>query len=454
MERMKNYKFISRVLLLIFIIFIGMPPGRLEIISELEASQYEMEGGGGSYTPPTVLTVPTVPTVPTIPIQPPAAIQGQLAAQQRVNMVNGFIAANGGSRNWQAYLGTPAGINGFEKLILKAYDLMKIERASLLASPQIIQSRVAVHRSELSGMTYEDLNALDYSPLLTERIAIYSEQSRRDRIPESLPVGGTVRPAVTQGRGMPIPCCFPAGTLVSAGDGSEKKIEEVKAGETVLTYDGERKENVPSRVTGLIRPVREGVYRLRLSDRTVIEPTGDHPLYTREGWKAMEPGTSAEGYKGLEGGELSIGDEVLKVDGSYAAVEEAEYMKGEVQTYTLSVAENSSYYANGVLAHNMYTCEDYYGTTRALPVNQFQRQFDTRVTAGGDPLQVSEDLLYSEVVMPELRARGIPELSAMDRTSRIALFNQLVSDGGFASDTAERNYATVSPLVYTAGNQR
>src|SRR3989339_1454186 len=98
MERMKNYKFISRVLLLIFIIFIGMPPGRLEIISELEASQYEMEGGGGSYTPPTVLTVPTVPTVPTIPIQPPAAIQGQLAAQQRVNMVNGFIAANGGSR--------------------------------------------------------------------------------------------------------------------------------------------------------------------------------------------------------------------------------------------------------------------------------------------------------------------------------------------------------------------
>ena len=72
-------------------------------------------------------------------------------------------------------------------------------------------------------------------------------------------------------------CCFPAGTLVTMADGSYKTIEDVEAGDFVLSYDIDLNEIVSCRVREIVSPVRKGVYSI---NNGLIHPTDDHPIYT------------------------------------------------------------------------------------------------------------------------------------------------------------------------------
>jgi hypothetical protein len=148
-------------------------------------------------------------------------------------------------------------------------------------------------------------------------------------------------------------CCFAAGTPITMGDGSEKAIEDVNIGDFVMTYNEETGKLEPSEVFELQQPVREGLYVVTFENGKILEVTNDHPLYTNNGWAAIEVTAAYAGYALDKILELNVGDKVLQDDMTYSTIVEIVYNEGDVQTYTLKkVAKNKNFFANGFLAHN------------------------------------------------------------------------------------------------------
>jgi hypothetical protein len=145
--------------------------------------------------------------------------------------------------------------------------------------------------------------------------------------------------------------CFPAGTMIRMADSSLKAIEDVQVGDQVLGFDGENQTK--ERVLALEAPVRDHLYVITFADGTTIELTREHPLYTADGWKSLDPKETAHENPELKVALLKTGDKVLNDSGNYVAIDSVTYKPGTVQTYNLkSVSGNNNYYADGKLAHN------------------------------------------------------------------------------------------------------
>ncbi|MBI3841055.1 MAG: P-loop NTPase [Thaumarchaeota archaeon] len=71
------------------------------------------------------------------------------------------------------------------------------------------------------------------------------------------------------------PGCVPAGTLVLTANNVPKPIEDLKVGEFVLSYDGEKL--VPRRVIGVLPQGPQKVFKLKTPNRTVLA-SGNHPF--------------------------------------------------------------------------------------------------------------------------------------------------------------------------------
>jgi hypothetical protein len=162
--------------------------------------------------------------------------------------------------------------------------------------------------------------------------------------------------------GLPIPtdegrlCCFLAGTKILMGDGSERAIEDVKLGDIVMgKNDHFEKEGVE--VHGLIQPIREGIWTIKFASGQILNLTNDHPMYTRHGWKSIDPLASEKSYYGLDiiGG-LEIGDEILTFEEGYESIIDMSYTEVEVPTYTMVVGGQHEYYAEKMLTHNSVKC--------------------------------------------------------------------------------------------------
>lgn len=84
----------------------------------------------------------------------------------------------------------------------------------------------------------------------------------------------------------------------------------------------------------------------------VLKVTEDHPLFTKEGWKAFNPVRSLEAY-GTHAGQLAIGDFVLDTENNWMELEAWTREEGDFTTYSLmNVSPNHNFYAGGFLAHN------------------------------------------------------------------------------------------------------
>lgn len=154
-----------------------------------------------------------------------------------------------------------------------------------------------------------------------------------------------------------INCCFPAGSLVTMADGlTTKAIEALLPGDQVLTYNLASGTQEPGVVGNLLTPVRPTLYHVVMEDGSEVTPTPDHPLFTSEGWKAVDPIAASAVYPGSIS-ELMVGDLLLSVDGSYKKVSSITAEQGSFQTYTLTGVEpNQNFYCSGVLAHNIAYC--------------------------------------------------------------------------------------------------
>ncbi|PIV08468.1 hypothetical protein COS52_02545 [Candidatus Roizmanbacteria bacterium CG03_land_8_20_14_0_80_39_12] len=151
--------------------------------------------------------------------------------------------------------------------------------------------------------------------------------------------------------------CFPAGTKIFMADKTEKNIEDVAIGDIIMGYDGTRM--MPAVVEELEAPIRDHLYRLTFVDGTTLRLTNEHPLFTKEGWKSINPKKTAEENPQLVVGELKIGDFVFTNRGTYTKIISMHYIPGNVQTYNLKkVSRYRNFFADSYLAHNKKTTYD------------------------------------------------------------------------------------------------
>ncbi len=163
--------------------------------------------------------------------------------------------------------------------------------------------------------------------------------------------------------------CFVPGTKVAMADGGERNIEDIRAGDRVRGVDG-----AVNTVTGIERPRLAGrlVYAINGGPAFV---TAEHPFWTADGWKAIDPMATAAEKPRLRVGALVVGDRVAAAatpaSGAAAgaralAVAYAPAPLREVAihtilgvtaspdtvVYNLLLDGNHTYFANGYLVHN------------------------------------------------------------------------------------------------------
>jgi len=76
--------------------------------------------------------------------------------------------------------------------------------------------------------------------------------------------------------------CQPFGELVTMADGTEKRIEDIRILDKVLSWDGNH--FVPSRVTAIVDGGVQPVYEVLLRSKQVIRVSENHPVLTDNGW--------------------------------------------------------------------------------------------------------------------------------------------------------------------------
>ncbi|OGB90061.1 hypothetical protein A2625_01850 [candidate division WOR-1 bacterium RIFCSPHIGHO2_01_FULL_53_15] len=129
--------------------------------------------------------------------------------------------------------------------------------------------------------------------------------------------------------------CFAAGTKILMGDGSYKNIEDVKAGDDILT----RKSDI---VPILVKDVVEKTFVhdvngcLTINGRIKVTP--GHRIFINKSWKTA--------------GEAVLGDIFLDKNNNEVVVNSLEYNPGRLKVYNLKTNDRHTYFAEDVYVHN------------------------------------------------------------------------------------------------------
>ena len=143
--------------------------------------------------------------------------------------------------------------------------------------------------------------------------------------------------------------CFTGDTLVSTEEGN-RRIDEIKPGDKVLSYNTETGENELQEVKNVSVSKTDILVHIITDDGRDIETTMFHPFYVKN--VKNEDGTGE--WKAASN--LKAGDELLSEDGNKVKVSEVkvEKLAEEITVYNLELDEVHTYYvAGGVLVHNM-----------------------------------------------------------------------------------------------------
>ncbi|SHN07856.1 intein C-terminal splicing region/intein N-terminal splicing region/RHS repeat-associated core domain-containing protein, partial [Chryseobacterium carnipullorum] len=137
-----------------------------------------------------------------------------------------------------------------------------------------------------------------------------------------------------------IKICFTEGTLVAVEKGS-KKIEDIKEGDLVWSYNEETNKKELKKVVELSRNTSSSLVKISVNG-TEITCTPEHPFYVNGNW--------------VEAKDLRKGMLLTTLDGTTSPVESIIFLDGKVKVYNFEVEGNHNYYVSekGILVHN--TC--------------------------------------------------------------------------------------------------
>ena len=129
-------------------------------------------------------------------------------------------------------------------------------------------------------------------------------------------------------------CCFVAGSKVLCdATGAIKRIEDIKVGDTVLSYNIFTEQFYPVVVQKLITNHNTThLASVLLDDGSFLEMNAYHPIYTANGFHSL---TNYDGYE-----TLVIGDLVKGFDGYHAIIDIIEtHLDAPITTYNLAVKD-------------------------------------------------------------------------------------------------------------------
>jgi hypothetical protein len=151
------------------------------------------------------------------------------------------------------------------------------------------------------------------------------------------------------------PTCFVKGVLVTLSNGKQVAIENVEVGDVVRGQDGDNQVIAFDRPQLIIPDVRDGtLYGFNGGDKFI---TSEHPVMTKAGWKAIDQDKAKRFEPHLSEvlvGNLTVGDELLMLDGAYLVLDSIETYteQPQQQLYNLMLGGDHTYYVNRLLVHN------------------------------------------------------------------------------------------------------
>jgi len=131
--------------------------------------------------------------------------------------------------------------------------------------------------------------------------------------------------------------CFLAGTKITMSDGSFKNIEDVGVGDLVQSWsDG---AGVQGKVVRVYHhtPGETGRFYLVINDRLKVTP--NHTVWADDGWVKTE--------------KLRLKSKLLNVNGDPVVVNSIKRCDGSEPSYNLEVEKHHTYFADGILVHNI-----------------------------------------------------------------------------------------------------
>lgn len=138
--------------------------------------------------------------------------------------------------------------------------------------------------------------------------------------------------------------CFPAGTKITMADGSVKNIEDVKAGDKLLTINENTLEQSEGRVGDVLVKKDRLLFEFKLEDGGVIKSTSHHRYFVK-------------GKSWLTAQDIQVGDVLVRSNGDDVKVESIEQHEGEFEVFhIIDVKDNHTYYAEDILVHNYKRC--------------------------------------------------------------------------------------------------
>lgn len=149
--------------------------------------------------------------------------------------------------------------------------------------------------------------------------------------------------------------CVAQGTTIRLPSGAEKPIENLQAGEAILTYNVKKKKLVTSKIMGIIKVSHCNLVRLSFEEGVEIISTDDHPFWIiNKGWSSLNPKKSKQ-YSNIEKiGHIELGDDFryISKDGKVmtAKLTRIDKLNDTMETYTISALDNNdNFFANGLL---------------------------------------------------------------------------------------------------------
>ncbi|MBU0981808.1 Ig-like domain-containing protein [Patescibacteria group bacterium] len=129
--------------------------------------------------------------------------------------------------------------------------------------------------------------------------------------------------------------CFGAGTLISMSDGTQKKIEDIKVGDSVLTREAAYSGGF---VSGRVTKTFEHEVGGYILVNGKLHVTHEHVVFANGQWKLA--------------GDLELGDQMVSADGDPITVESIEKVREEAKVYNFEVEKYHTYIADGFYVHN------------------------------------------------------------------------------------------------------
>ncbi len=143
--------------------------------------------------------------------------------------------------------------------------------------------------------------------------------------------------------------CFSGEALVSVSMTETKRIDALKRGDAILTYDNVTQNYHQTKVERVLNVYHENLVRIDIGATEFIV-TDDHPFLSSNGWCSLAPEKTMERYGYTDVSLLSSDSKLVGLTANESMISNIERLDEGMMTYTISTLGNgTTFIVNGVV---------------------------------------------------------------------------------------------------------